>query len=152
MIAIQYILYITVYVYSNTNANISVIKPALLLRFPHVCIHLHTRMTATSANGETNCAVVIGQRISVEGSVATVRYVGKLDSDVDNVWVGVEWDDVSRGKHDGSYQGRRYFTCLNGGSGSFLKLHKLDYGVDFVTAVHDRYAPQASAGQCFDLD
>ena len=26
------------------------------------------------------------------------------------IWIGVEWDDERRGKHDGSHEGRRYFT------------------------------------------
>lgn len=27
------------------------------------------------------------------------------------IWVGVEWDDPTRGKHDGTKEGVRYFTC-----------------------------------------
>ncbi len=27
------------------------------------------------------------------------------------LWLGVEWDDPERGKHDGSHEGVRYFTC-----------------------------------------
>ena len=26
-------------------------------------------------------------------------------------WVGIEWDDSSRGKHDGSKNGVSYFCC-----------------------------------------
>ena len=26
-------------------------------------------------------------------------------------WVGVEWDDSSRGKHNGEHDGVQYFTC-----------------------------------------
>lgn len=59
-------------------------------------------------------------RISVGGSRGTVRYAGKV-----HVWpgsdaYGVEWDDPSRGKNDGSVGSVRYFHCPNG-SGSFLK-------------------------------
>lgn len=27
------------------------------------------------------------------------------------IWLGVEWDDPQRGKHDGSYEGTQYFKC-----------------------------------------
>ena len=27
------------------------------------------------------------------------------------VWLGVEWDDTSRGKHSGDHQGVHYFSC-----------------------------------------
>ena len=26
------------------------------------------------------------------------------------IWIGVEWDDPSRGKHDGVHEGHRYFS------------------------------------------
>lgn len=26
------------------------------------------------------------------------------------VWIGVDWDEVERGKYDGSYNGQRYFS------------------------------------------
>ena len=27
------------------------------------------------------------------------------------VWFGVEWDDLSRGRHSGEHEGVQYFTC-----------------------------------------
>ena len=27
------------------------------------------------------------------------------------IWLGVEWDDPQRGKHDGTYEGTQYFKC-----------------------------------------
>ena len=52
-----------------------------------------------------------GTRISHSGSIGTVRYVGPVDG-TNGVWLGVEWDDPKRGKHDGVKDGRRYFSCL----------------------------------------
>lgn len=52
----------------------------------------------------------IGQRISYDGAPCTVRYVGEIAGTAGS-WLGVEWDDAARGKHDGSHKGTRYFTC-----------------------------------------
>lgn len=51
----------------------------------------------------------IGDRVQVDKKNASVRYVGSIDGQ-DGTWVGLEWDDESRGKHDGSHSGR---TCEN---------------------------------------
>ncbi|NXD79779.1 TBCE protein, partial [Halcyon senegalensis] len=55
------------------------------------------------------------------------------------IWLGVEWDDPQRGKHDGTYEGTRYFTCRHPRGGSFIRPAKANFGVDFLTAVKDRY-------------
>jgi len=51
----------------------------------------------------------VGKRVSYGGHLCTVRYVGILPGKGD--WLGVEWDDSTKGKHDGSYAGVRYFSC-----------------------------------------
>ena len=57
--------------------------------------------------------------------------------------VGVEWDDVIRGKHDGSCTDNkgivhRYFNCRKG-SGSFVKPNKVSGGRSFLEALFERY-------------
>lgn len=52
----------------------------------------------------------IGQRLSFESATCTVRYIGPVKGTTQD-WIGVEWDDPSRGKHDGQHQGIRYFEC-----------------------------------------
>lgn len=52
----------------------------------------------------------IGQRVSYDGVLCTVRYIGSVTG-TSGVWLGVEWDDPARGKHDGCHKGTRYFTC-----------------------------------------
>ena len=52
----------------------------------------------------------IGQRIPYDGALCTVRYVGEV-AGTSGQWLGVEWDDTTRGKHDGSHKGTRYFKC-----------------------------------------
>lgn len=53
----------------------------------------------------------IGARICLpSGHVGTIKYVGPVDGTT-GLWLGVEWDDISRGKHDGIKDGKRYFEC-----------------------------------------
>lgn len=51
----------------------------------------------------------IGQRVRINFEVATVRYIGEVDGYGSQRWVGLEWDDPTRGKHDGIVRGKRYF-------------------------------------------
>lgn len=52
----------------------------------------------------------IGQRLSLKDQLCTIRYLGPV-GDKAGEWLGVEWDDASRGKHDGTYNGKKYFKC-----------------------------------------
>ena len=52
----------------------------------------------------------IGHRLSYEGKSCTVRYFGKI-RDKEGLWLGVEWDNETIGKHDGSLNDHRYFSC-----------------------------------------
>lgn len=52
----------------------------------------------------------VGTRISLNSYIGTVRYVGTVENSL-GIWLGVEWDDPTRGKHDGSKDGKQYFTC-----------------------------------------
>ena len=106
----------------------------------------------------------LGQRVvDDEGNRGTVRYLGPVASakDPKAAWVGVEWDDPTRGKHDGSVVTAageivRHFTCVKPGStsASFLKPNKLDRGVSFMAVLHRRYvapdAPLEAPNQVFE--
>jgi dynactin complex subunit len=52
----------------------------------------------------------IGKRLSFDGQLCTVRYHGEVKGTKGH-WLGVEWDDPTRGKHSGEHQDVRYFTC-----------------------------------------
>ncbi len=88
----------------------------------------------------------IGSRVrDFDGFVATVRYVGPVPAakNKTDIWLGVEWDDQIRGKHDGSCVDEkgdyhRLFNCVNG-AGSFLKSNKLTAQKTFLSALNDRY-------------
>ncbi|KAM4813897.1 tubulin-specific chaperone E isoform X1 [Urocitellus parryii] len=82
---------------------------------------------------------VIGQRVEVNGEYATVRFSGVVPP-VAGLWLGVEWDNPERGKHDGSREGIVYFKCRHPTGGSFIRPNKVNFGVDFLTAVKNRYA------------
>lgn len=53
----------------------------------------------------------IGDRVDINGDKATVKFVGRIKkvdetgkiarSEDGELWLGLEWDDVERGKHSG---------------------------------------------------
>ena len=51
-----------------------------------------------------------GQRLLYQGCKATIRFIGEVKGTT-GTWLGVEWDDPSRGKHNGSKDGIEYFRC-----------------------------------------
>ncbi|XP_077999672.1 tubulin-specific chaperone E-like [Glandiceps talaboti] len=82
--------------------------------------------------------VTVGSRILSEDHYGTVRFIGNVPP-TSGVWLGVEWDDPSRGKHDGKHEGVRYFHTSHPTSGSFIREKKIDCGVTFLDALNDRY-------------
>ncbi|PHH72305.1 hypothetical protein CDD82_6045 [Ophiocordyceps australis] len=85
----------------------------------------------------------VGQRISYGGALCTVRYVGPV-AGTSGSWLGVEWDDGSRGRHKGSHKGVSYFTCLSSSptAASFVRPSRpADTPRSFVAALKQRYAP-----------
>ncbi|KAM9613342.1 tubulin-specific chaperone E isoform 3-T4 [Trichechus inunguis] len=81
---------------------------------------------------------VFGRRVEVNGEHATVRFSGVVPPTA-GLWLGVEWDNPERGKHDGSHEGTVYFKCRHATGGSFIRPNKVNFGVDFLTAVKNRY-------------
>ncbi|XP_053460104.1 tubulin-specific chaperone E isoform X2 [Nycticebus coucang] len=99
----------------------------------------HTLDSGYVTTNDTLTSDVIGQRVEVNGEYATVRFLG-LVPPVEGCWLGVEWDNPERGKHDGSHQGTSYFKCRHPTGGSFIRPNKVNFGIDFLTAVKNRYA------------
>ncbi|XP_077607853.1 tubulin-specific chaperone E isoform X2 [Crocuta crocuta] len=89
---------------------------------------------------------VIGRRVEVNGEHATVRFSGVVPP-VAGLWLGVEWDNPARGKHDGSHEGTVYFKCRHPTGGSFIRPNKVNFGVDFLTAVKNRYVLEDEPGE-----
>lgn len=81
----------------------------------------------------------VGQRVSLAGFHGTVKYIGPVE-DSPSTWIGLEWDDPARGKHSGTYKGKKVFSCRDG-SGSFLKEAKVTFDTTraFIDAVTYKY-------------
>ena len=56
------------------------------------------------------CGFEIGSRCEVKGRRGEIKFVGELQGKKGEM-VGVALDEPT-GKHDGSFEGKRYFTCL----------------------------------------
>jgi hypothetical protein len=68
----------------------------------------NSRISPTAANMSSD--FYVGKRLSYGGDLCTVRYVGEVTG-TRGEWLGVEWDDPSRGKHSGEAGGNKYFEC-----------------------------------------
>ncbi|KAM9857493.1 tubulin-specific chaperone E [Aulostomus maculatus] len=86
----------------------------------------------------------VGRRVSCSGERATVRYVGPVPP-TSGLWLGVEWDEPERGKHDGSHEGVQYFTCRHPKGGSFVRPAKVSFGSDYLTALQQLYQMDGEA-------
>ncbi|KAI1357096.1 Thioesterase/thiol ester dehydrase-isomerase [Xylaria sp. FL0043] len=86
----------------------------------------------------------IGDRLSYDGATCTVRYIGEV-AGTSGTWLGVEWDDAARGKHDGSHKGVRYFTCRSRSAtpASFVRPGRpAATPVSFIAALQDKYTAE----------
>lgn len=118
----------------NILSNSSVYNPALnLIKYPKK----HLKFEEDKHNHHE----FLNRRIEISDHLGTVKYVGKLKhtNKDDEIWVGVEWDDESRGKHNGTVDGCQYFICQNQTGGSLLKFNKVNFGSTFQEAIDFKY-------------
>lgn len=80
----------------------------------------------------------IGDRIESGGSIGTVKYIGLVEG-YTNIWLGIDWDDSDRGKHNGSVNGISYFCTRTPTSGSFIRPEKVHLGRSVMRAITSRY-------------
>ncbi|ESO94310.1 hypothetical protein LOTGIDRAFT_189635 [Lottia gigantea] len=95
-------------------------------------------MASSEIRRDDGSLVVVGDRIVSEDHYATIKYIGEVPP-TKGEWLGVEWDEPDRGKHDGKHNDKQYFTTKHETSGSFIRSQKVDFGIKFMTAVKDRY-------------
>ncbi|KAJ5779496.1 hypothetical protein N7457_007216 [Penicillium paradoxum] len=87
----------------------------------------------------------VGQRQSFDGHLGTIRYVGTVQGTTGD-WLGVEWDDATRGKHSGEHKGVRYFSCKSNRltAGSFVRPSRpSDQPRGFLEALREKYASES---------
>lgn len=109
-------------------------------------------VTETFGTMETGTQFYDGRRISYDRALCTVRSIVDSIPGTNGSWLGVEWDDVSRGKHNGVYNGIEYFKCQSNtpNAASFIRptrrgdvertlyeAIKLKYVTDTSTNAHD---------------
>jgi hypothetical protein len=100
---------------------------------------------------EVNCRVA-----DKDGFCGTVRYLGPVatSKSADTVYVGIEWDVVTRGKGDGSVttsdgETVRYFSCSGGRTASFLKPELVSLGRPILEAMSEKYEGSAGSASSF---
>ncbi|KAJ3211916.1 hypothetical protein HDU67_004188 [Dinochytrium kinnereticum] len=107
-------------------------------------------MTEHSLQDPTTPTTRVGQRIeTTEGHRGTILYQGPIpqDTTADHptgpTWLGIEWDDPSRGKHSGTHKGVELFQTRFKNAGSFVKQYaaKLRFPRPFLSALGERYLP-----------
>ncbi|XP_011503060.1 PREDICTED: tubulin-specific chaperone E [Ceratosolen solmsi marchali] len=79
-----------------------------------------------------------GCRIECEGHIGTVKYFGTVGT-TNGQWLGIDWDDSSRGKHNGTYEGIKYYETWHPTSGSFIRPIKANFGISCSEAIKIRY-------------
>uniref|UniRef100_A0A4W3I7S2 Tubulin-specific chaperone E n=1 Tax=Callorhinchus milii TaxID=7868 RepID=A0A4W3I7S2_CALMI len=119
------------------------------LNVPEDKLQISMTVTDSSLSSMTQSDCVpsdaIGRRIVCREEYGTVRFVGKVPP-TEGIWLGVEWDNPERGKHDGTHEGNHYFKCSHPTGGSFIRPQKASFGVDFLFALRDRYGLEGNEG------
>ncbi|RMD40266.1 hypothetical protein DV735_g4865, partial [Chaetothyriales sp. CBS 134920] len=95
----------------------------------------------------------IGQRLSYDGALCTMRYFGRLP-DLKGDWLGVEWDQPGRGKHNGTHHGERIFHCLSTSDkvASFIRpSRKADPSRTVLEALKFKYGSNTSSSAQVDV-
>ena len=100
---------------------------------------------------------LLGKRVELNEKTATIRYVGPLkhkkDAKETEIWLGLEWDDKTRGKHNGIVEGYEYFkTKDNENSGSLIKMTKVNIGQTFKAALGYKYNFYEEEGNDYHKD
>ncbi|EDW74593.1 uncharacterized protein Dwil_GK21325 [Drosophila willistoni] len=80
----------------------------------------------------------LGTRIKIANNYGTVKYVGEVSGHM-GTWLGIEWDDGMRGKHNGIVEGKRYFQTQLPTAGSFIRPGKVGPCATLEDAARERY-------------
>ncbi|CEF69783.1 Tubulin-specific chaperone E [Strongyloides ratti] len=82
----------------------------------------------------------IGSRVLLhEERLGTIRFVGKLENR-DGIRYGIELDE-NIGKHNGEFEGKRYFQTQKSKSGVFVWPKDVEHPCDLISAIKNKYTP-----------
>ena len=120
--------------------------PRITLKYPK--INLQPNSDTTN---------LLSKRVELNEKTATIKYVGPLkhkkDAKETEIWLGLEWDDKTRGKHNGTVEGYEYFkTTNNENSGSLIKMTKVNIGQTFKGALGYKYNFYEEEGNDYHKD
>ena len=120
--------------------------PKITLKYPKI----NMRPTDDTSN-------LLGKRVELNEKTATIKYVGPLKHKKGvketEIWLGLEWDDKTRGKHNGTVENYEYFkTKNNENSGSLIKMTKVNVGQTFKGALGYKYNFYEEEGNDYHKD
>ena len=119
--------------FTKANNYIESYDPHITLKYPKINLY----STADTSN-------LLGKRVELNEKIAKIKYIGPLKHKKDfndkEIWFGLEWEDKTRGKHNGTVDGYEYFKTLSGeNSGSLVKMTKVNVGQTFKGALGYKY-------------
>ena len=120
--------------------------PKITLKYPKI----NMQPTDDTSN-------LLGKRVELNEKTATIKYVGPLKHKKGvketEIWLGLEWDDKTRGKHNGTVENYEYFkTKNNENSGSLIKMTKVNVGQTFKGALGYKYNFYEEEGNDYHKD
>ena len=131
----------------QTSLNyVETFDPHITLKYPKINL---------SSNADTS--KLLGKRVELNEKTAKIKYVGPLkhkkDCNEKEIWLGLEWEDKTRGKHNGTVEGFEYFKTTNGdNSGSLIKMTKVNVGQTFKGALGYKYNFYEEEGNDYHKD
>uniref|UniRef100_A0A1I8JFQ0 Tubulin-specific chaperone E n=1 Tax=Macrostomum lignano TaxID=282301 RepID=A0A1I8JFQ0_9PLAT len=81
---------------------------------------------------------LLGRRIELDGHFGIVKYIGPVGSSRDT-WLGIDWDEPERGRHNGTHNGVQYFKAAQATSASFVKASRVNAGIGLLEGIIQRY-------------
>ena len=133
----------------NLENNINVVEsydPLITLKYPKI----NLSPSADTSN-------LLGKRVELNEKTAKIKYVGPLkhkkEYKENEIWLGLDWEDKTRGKHNGTVEGFEYFKTINGeNSGSLVKMTKVNIGQTFKGALGYKYNFYEEEGNDYHKD
>ncbi len=77
-------------------------------------------------------------RVEFQSHHGTILYSGPLQhlaSSPSETYLGIEWDDPLRGRHNGTVSNFQYFTTQHPTGGSLVKKNKVEFGVSLLNSL-----------------